>query len=62
AEDRLANAGKRWGEGQVIGTIPDSIAHSTGYMQAKQNGDVQWIKRFWNDSDNRKLRTFEGKI
>ena len=62
ADDRSANAGKKWGDGQIIGTVPLSVALQSGYSQAKQNGDTAWIKRFWNDSDNAKLRTFHGKI
>lgn len=62
AADRLENAGKRWGDGQVIGTVPEGYAWSSGYMRAKAEGDTAWIKRFWNDRDNRNLRTFEGKV
>jgi hypothetical protein len=62
AADRSDNQGKRWGEGRVIGTIPDSIAYSSGYMRAKTEGDERWIKRWWNDIDHKYLRTFEGKI
>lgn len=62
AADRSNNGGKRWGDGRVIGTIPDAIAWSSGYMNAKKNGDEAWIKRFWNNRDNYKLRTFEGTV
>ena len=62
AEDRSSNQGRRWGDGQIIGSIPDALAWSCGYMDAKKNGDDAWIRRFWNDRDNYKLRTFEGRI
>jgi hypothetical protein len=62
AMERSANAGKRWGDGQVIGSVPLPLAFSSGYMKARVNGDTEWIKRFWNDPDHRKLRTFEGNI
>lgn len=62
AEERAASAGKPWGDGRVIGSVPDGIAWSSGYMQARMNGDTAWIKRFWNDRDNFKLRTFEGRV
>lgn len=62
AEERAMNQGRRWGDGRVIGSIPDALAWSSGYMKAKQNGDDAWIKRFWNDRDNYKLRTFEGRV
>lgn len=62
AQDRLNNSGKRWGEGQTIGTVPMSLYFTTGYAEAKKNGDTAWLKRFWNDRSNYKLRTFEGNI
>ena len=62
AADRSDNAGKRWGDGQIIGTVPDTIFYSSGYAEAKNNHDAAWLKRFWNDPDHKKLRTFEGSI
>jgi hypothetical protein len=62
AADRAETAGKKWGDGQIIGTVPDSIAYSSGYMRAKTEGDDRWIKRFWNDSDHKYLRVKEGKL
>lgn len=62
AEDRANNAGKGWGDGQVIGTVPLSLMFTTGYAEAKKNHDTAWLKRFWNDGNHKKLRTFEGNI
>ncbi len=62
AADRSANAGRKWGDGQIIGTIPDTIFYTTGYAEAKKNNDDKWLRRFWNNSDYQKLRTFEGKL
>ena len=62
AADRSMNAGKKWGDGQIIGTVPDTIFYSSGYAEAKNNHDTAWLKRFWNDSNHKKLRTFEGNI
>ena len=62
AADRSNNAGKRWGEGQIIGTVPLELYFSTGYAEAKQNHDTAWLKRFWNDGNHKKLRTFEGNV
>jgi hypothetical protein len=62
AADRSDNAGKRWGDGQIIGTVPDTIFYSSGYAEAKNNHDTAWIKRFWNDGSHKKLRTFEGQV
>lgn len=55
------SAGQRWGDGKVVASIPldyyfDKIA------PAKRAGDDAYIKRFLNDSDNRKFRTFGGRI
>lgn len=62
AADRSDNSGKRWGDGRVIGTVPLSLFFTTGYAEAKRNNDATWLRRFWNDRDNYKLRTFEGNI
>lgn len=62
AADRSMNVGRKWGDGQVIGTVPLELYFSTGYADAKKNHDTAWLKRFWNDSDHQKLRTFEGKV
>lgn len=60
--ERSANAGKRWGGGQVIGRLPLPLYFSSGMAQARMQGDETWIKRFWNSSDHSKLRTFEGNV
>lgn len=62
ADDRSMNAGKRWGDGRVIGTVPMQMYFSSGYAEAKANHDTAWIKRFWNDGNHKKLRTFEGNV
>ena len=62
AADRSDNAGKRWGDGQIIGTVPETIFYRSGYAEAKTNHDKKWLKRVWNDPDNKKLRTFEGNL
>jgi hypothetical protein len=62
AADRSNNAGRKWGDGQVIGTVPLELYFSTGYADAKKNGDTAWLKRFWNNGDHKKLRTFEGQV
>ena len=62
AADRSDNAGRRWGEGQIIGTVPETIFYQSGYAEAKTNHDAKWLKRFWNDGNHKKLRTFDGTI
>lgn len=56
-----SSAGKRWGDGQVVARIPLDM-YFKDFNKARKNGDTQWVKRFLNDSDNSKLRTFEGKL
>jgi hypothetical protein len=60
--ERSLKAGKSWGDGQVIGRVPLALYFSSGMAQARQNHDETWIKRFWNDSDNKYLRTKEGQL
>lgn len=62
ADERAYNQGKSWGDGQVIGSVPMGLAFSSGYVEAKKQGDTAWIKRFWNDPDHKKLRTREGRV
>jgi hypothetical protein len=53
--------GKRWGDGQVVASI-DLPTYFRKILPAKQNGDHAWIKRFLNDPDHRKYRTFKGRL
>lgn len=62
AMDRSANAGKRWGEGQVIGRLPLNLYYASGLAEAMRQGDMAWVRRFWNDGDNARFRTFEGQV
>jgi hypothetical protein len=62
AAERSANAGKRWGDGQVVGRVPLPLYFSSGLAEAARQQDEAWRKRFWNDPDNSRLRTFEGKL
>ncbi len=60
--ERAANAGKKWGDGQVVGRLPLPLYFSSGMAEAARQGDEKWRKAFWNDPDNARLRTFEGKL
>lgn len=53
---------KRWGDGQVAASIPLDVYYASGYAEADKNGDDKWKKRFLNDPDNRKFRTFKGRV
>jgi hypothetical protein len=59
--DRRANAGKRWGDGQVVGRVPMNLYYSSGLAEANRQRDKGFVKRFWENSDHKKFRTFEGK-
>lgn len=59
--DRQANAGKRWGDGQVVGRVPLNLYYNSGLAEANRQRDKKFQQKFWTNSDNRKFRTFEGK-
>jgi hypothetical protein len=56
------NAGRRWGDGKSIGSVPMNVYFQSGLAQANQQRDWNFVKRFWNDPDNKKLRKFPGRI
>ena len=62
AAERAANAGKKWGDGRVIGRLPLPLYFSSGMAEARRQNDHKWIRSFWNDPDVKRLRTFEGKV
>src|SRR5215203_2429841 len=49
--------GKRFGDGQVIGGVPLEMFYST-LLEPTKNNDQKWLKKFYNDIDNRKFRKF----
>ena len=51
---------ERWGDGRVVASIPNAIYWSEDFQTKRQ--DEVWLKRFLNDPDNQKLRTFRGTI
>ena len=53
--------GKRWGDGQVAASIPMNLFFDK-LGEAVQANDQAYIKRFLNDPDNARLRTFGGSI
>jgi hypothetical protein len=53
--------GKRFGDGQIIGSVPLDLFYST-LAEPVKNKDQTWLKKFFNDPDNRKYRKFRGKI
>lgn len=53
--------GKRWGDGQIVASIPLPL-YFGNLGEALKNGDQAYVKRYLNDSDNVKLRTWRGKL
>lgn len=54
--------GKRFGEWRRIGSVPDTIAANSGLDEAWEQKDMKWVKRFFNDPDNKKFRTSRGSV
>ncbi|MGL4527343.1 MAG: hypothetical protein ACRCUC_10225 [Aestuariivirga sp.] len=54
--------GKRFGDWNRIASVPDNVAMATGLDEAHKQGDKKFIKRFFNDADNRKFRTSRGSV
>jgi hypothetical protein len=53
--------GQRFGDGKVIGSVPLDMFYST-LLEPTKNRDEKWLKKFYNDIDNRKFRKFKGNI
>ena len=62
AQLRAINAGKKWKDGRVVASIPESMFYRGGFKEAFDANDQTWLKKYLNDPDNAKLRTFEGNV
>jgi hypothetical protein len=62
AAERAAVEGKGWGDGRIIGRVPDALYHSSGLAQAAMQGDWRFRKKFWEDPDHARLRIMPGKL
>lgn len=61
ARSRSNTAGRRWGDGQRVASIPLDIWNK--HLQTAHNaGDEAYVAKFLNDSDNAALRTFDGVL
>jgi hypothetical protein len=62
-QEQSALAGDSWkGDWHHIGAVPAGFAFH-GYLgEAIQNDDASAMKKWLNDSDNRKFRTKEGTV
>lgn len=58
---RAENQGKRWGNGQIVASIPTDILYRE-LMPAQIQGDRKYVKKWLNDSDHAAFRTFEGTV
>jgi|GEM_PF-3583126 len=58
---RADSAGRRWGDGAVVASIPLGL-YFDKLAPAKRAGDDAYVKRVLNDRDYYKLRTRDGKI
>lgn len=54
-------AGRNWGEGQRIASIPLNIFYDQ-LGEAHAQGDKKYLSRWLNDGDNAGFRTFEGRV
>jgi hypothetical protein len=60
-EDLNNSTGQRWGDGKRVASVPMDV-YERYLMEARKQGDKAFVKRFLNDSDNAKFRTFGGRI
>ena len=58
---RNETAGRRWGEGKLVASIPEHIYYRE-IAPARRDGDEGYVKRWLNDAEHRAFRTFEGKV
>jgi hypothetical protein len=57
---RIETDGKRWGDGKHVAFIPQTVL-AEWYAHGKQL-DQDYMRKWLNHSDNRKYRTFTGKV
>lgn len=56
-----ASQGKRWGDGQVVASIPMNVLYRE-IMPALEQDDERYVRRWLNNSDHAAFRTFGGKV
>lgn len=60
SEIRSLNAGKRWGDGQVVGRIPMNLYYASGMAEASRQRDINFQRKFYREHP--KLKTFDGDL
>ncbi|AGA64771.1 hypothetical protein B488_07790 [Liberibacter crescens BT-1] len=61
-ECRNEQFGKKAGEWRRVASIPTGLLRSSHLLQAYNDGNDRWVKRWLNDSDNRAWRSSEGTV
>jgi len=56
------SSGRRWGDGDVIGSVPMPEYFRSGLAEANKQGDREFQRKWWNNPDNRKWRKREGSL
>jgi hypothetical protein len=54
------NDGKRWGDGQVVASMPLNVAFQSGWTEANKQQDIKWMNQFIRD--NPQYRRFKGDM
>lgn len=61
AEKLNGSLGKRWGDGQVAASIPLNVFFKELAEPMRQK-DRAYVKRWLNDGDHARFRTFGGRV
>lgn len=61
ARSRSNTAGRRWGDGQRVASIPLDIWNKH-LQEAHRLGDDAYVSKWLNDADHAGFRTFEGTL
>jgi hypothetical protein len=60
-EVRNANAGQRFGSGRTVARIPMSVLYGP-LLEPFRAKDEPYMRKFLNASENKWMRTFDGKL
>jgi hypothetical protein len=57
---RDIKSGQRWGDGQVVGSIPMNLYYASGMAEASRQRDVKFQRKFYREHP--KLKKFHGDL
>ena len=57
---RNIKAGERWGDGQIVGSIPMNLYYASGMAEASRQRDIKYQRKFWREHP--KLKKFDGDL